>query len=122
MKTLVTLRNSLFLATGLALTATTALANHHGEKKPPATNQSEAAYPLTTCVVSGDKLEDGDMGPPVDYIHKEAGQPDRLVRLCCKGCLKSFKKAPAKYLKMIDAAAAAKTTGEKSASKDGHAH
>jgi hypothetical protein len=69
-----------------------------------------AAYPLTTCVISGDKLEDGDMGAPINYIHKEAEKPDRLVRLCCKGCIKTFNKAPAKYLALIDAAAAAKAT------------
>ncbi len=80
-----------------------------------------AAYPMTTCVVSGDKLEAGDMGPPINYIHKEAGKPDRLVRLCCKGCIKKFNKEPAKYLKMIDDAAAAKTPGETPAASDGQA-
>ncbi len=80
-----------------------------------------AAYPLTTCVVSGDKLEDGDMGPPINYVYKEAGKPDRLVRLCCKGCIKKFNKEPAKYLKMIDDAAAAKAKGAAPAASDGHA-
>ena len=69
---------------------------------------AKATYPLTTCVVSGEKLE-GDMGGPIDYLHKEVGQPDRLVRFCCKACLKDFKKAPAKYLKQIDDAATSKT-------------
>lgn len=69
--------------------------------------QAKAAYPLDTCVVSGDKLE-GDMGQPIDYVYKEAGKPDRLVRFCCKGCVKDFKKDPAKYLKKIDDALAAK--------------
>jgi hypothetical protein len=81
---------------------------------------SVAAYPLTTCVVSGDKLEDGDMGPPINYVYKEAGKPDRLVRLCCKGCIKKFNKEPAKYLKMIDDAAAAKAKGAAPAGTDGH--
>ena len=67
-----------------------------------------ATYPLTTCVVSGEPLE-GGMGGPVDYIHKEAGKPDRLVRFCCKACIKEFKKEPAKYLAMIDAAAGARS-------------
>jgi hypothetical protein len=79
-----------------------------------------AAYPIATCVVSGDKLEDGDMGPVINYVHKEAGKPDRLVRLCCKGCIKKFNKEPAKYLKLIDDAAAAKAKGEKPAGSDGH--
>ncbi|CAM3063646.1 hypothetical protein [Rariglobus hedericola] len=66
-----------------------------------------AAYPLKTCVVSGDALGSDDMGPPIDYIHKEEGKPDRLVRLCCKACIRTFKKDPAAYLAKIDAAAAA---------------
>ena len=70
--------------------------------------KAKAAYPLTTCVISGDELKPGAMGDPVDYIHKEAGKPDRLVRFCCKGCVKDFKKDPAKYLKQIDDAVAAK--------------
>ena len=65
-----------------------------------------AGYPLKTCAVSGEKLEDGgDMGDIVNYLHKEPGKPDRLVRFCCKGCIKEFKKDPAKYLKAIDEAA-----------------
>ncbi len=80
-----------------------------------------AAYPLTTCVVSGDKLEAGDMGPIIEYVHKEEGKPDRLVRLCCKGCVKDFKKDSAKFLKKIDDAAAAKAKGEKPTASDGHA-
>ncbi len=82
------------------------------EKKPdrPAVSaEAKAAYPLTTCVVSGDKLdEDNGMGGPVDYLWKEAGKPDRLVRFCCKDCIKDFNKEPAKYLKQLDEAAAAK--------------
>ena len=66
-----------------------------------------AAYPLDTCVVGGDKLG-GDMGPPVDFVYHQDGQPDRLVRFCCKDCVADFTKEPAKYLKMIDDAAAKK--------------
>jgi len=69
--------------------------------------KAKAAYPLTTCVVSGDALADGDMGPPIDYVYKQEGKPDRLVRFCCKHCIAKFKKNPGKYLKEIDAAAAA---------------
>ncbi len=71
--------------------------------------KAKAAYPLTTCVISGDALTDGDMGPPIDYVYKQKGQPDRLVRFCCKMCIGKFKKNPDKYLKLIDAADAAKT-------------
>ena len=48
------------------------------------------------------------MGPPQDYVYRQEGKPDRLVRLCCNHCVRDFKKDPAKYLKMIDDAAAAK--------------
>jgi hypothetical protein len=62
-----------------------------------------AAYPLTTCTVSGDKLG-GSMGPALDYVWRVAGQPDRLVRFCCSDCPPEFEKNPAKFLAMIDAA------------------
>jgi YHS domain-containing protein len=54
-------------------------------------------YPLTTCVVSGETL--GAMGEPVNYV-----LDNRLVRLCCKGCLRSLKKDPAQYLAALDEA------------------
>ena len=63
---------------------------------------AKAAYPLQTCVVSGDKLDGGDMGPPLDYIYREEGKPDRLLRFCCKDCVKDFNKDPDKYLAMLD--------------------
>lgn len=55
-------------------------------------------YPLTTCMVSGDALG-GDMGPPVDFIHG-----NRLVRLCCKSCVKKFDENQAGFLSAIDKA------------------
>ena len=84
--------------------------------------KAKAEYPLTTCVVSGDKLG-GDMGEAIDYVHKGDGKPDRLVRFCCKDCIGDFKKEPAKYLKMIDEAAAAKAKGSSGHSgHSGHNH
>lgn len=61
-------------------------------------------YPLTTCVVSDDKL--GEMGKPVEYTYKQAGHPDRTIFLCCKDCIADFTKEPAKYLAKLDAAEA----------------
>ncbi|MBI5381839.1 MAG: hypothetical protein HZA31_08065 [Opitutae bacterium] len=78
-----------------------------------------AAYPLATCVVSGEKL--GEMGAPIDYTYKQAGQPDRLVRFCCKSCIKKFEKDPAKYLKKLDEAAA-KAPAAKADPHAGHNH
>ena len=57
-------------------------------------------YPLTTCVVSGEKLG-GDMGGPVLYQYQ-----DREIKFCCKNCRKDFDKDPAKYVKKLEAAEA----------------
>lgn len=62
-------------------------------------------YPLDSCVVSEDALK-SDSGGPIDFVYKQEGKPDRLVRFCCKDCIKDFKKDPTKYLNEIDAAAA----------------
>jgi len=56
-------------------------------------------YPLKTCVVSGEKL--GEMGKPYVFTHE-----GRKIQLCCKSCLKDFKKEPAKYVKKIEEAEA----------------
>jgi len=53
------------------------------------------SYPLKTCLVSGDDL--GGMGETVNTLYGE-----RLIRFCCKGCVKSFNKNPSKYLPKLD--------------------
>lgn len=54
-------------------------------------------YPLKTCVVSGEEINDkGEMKP---HAFTYQGQE---VKLCCKSCLKDFNKEPAKYLKKIE--------------------
>jgi YHS domain-containing protein len=63
-------------------------------KKETADAKSAKSYPLDTCVVSGEKLEHD--GKP--YVFKHKGQE---VKLCCKDCLKDFKKDPDKYVKKI---------------------
>jgi len=60
--------------------------------------KEKPAYPLETCVVSGEKLG-GEMGAPVDYVYH-----NHLVRFCCNACVEEFKKDPQKYLKKIEAA------------------
>lgn len=93
---------SLFIMAGLAIAAASALA-HDGHEHTAAATSSDK-YPLTTCVVSGDKL--GEMGDPVTYTYKQPGKPDRVVQFCCKDCIKDFEKDPAKYLAKLDAAIA----------------
>ena len=60
------------------------------------TEQTSAkAYPLDTCLVSGEKL--GSMGDPVVIVHE--GQE---IKFCCDKCQPRFKKDPAKYLTKLD--------------------
>ena len=51
-------------------------------------------YPLQSCVVTDEKL--GGHGKAYVFTHE--GQE---MKLCCKGCLKDFKKEPAKYTKKV---------------------
>ncbi len=57
--------------------------------------EQSPSYPLTTCPISNEPLD--SMGKPSDLVHE-----GRLVRLCCKSCVKEFKKDPTATLKRID--------------------
>jgi YHS domain-containing protein len=52
-------------------------------------------YPLATCIVTDEPLE--DMGGAVTLTHE--GQE---VKFCCKGCIKKFTKDPVTYLKKLE--------------------
>ena len=65
----------------------------------PAADKKAKPYPLKTCVVSDEEINDkGDMKP---YAFVQDG---REVKLCCKSCLKDFNKDKAKYMAKIEAA------------------
>ena len=74
----------------------------YGKKPEKARAKVEAAlraelrksYPGTTCPVSGETL--GSMGEPVEVLYGT-----QLIRLCCKGCLKSFTKNPRKLVAKV---------------------
>ena len=55
-------------------------------------------YPLTTCIVSGEKLD--SMGEPVSFVYQ--GQE---IKLCCKKCRKEFDADPAKFMSKLATAA-----------------
>jgi YHS domain-containing protein len=61
----------------------------------------EKSYTMTTCPVSEEKL--GEMGEPRNLV--VAG---RLIRLCCKSCVKDVMKDPAKFIALVDDARKAK--------------
>jgi hypothetical protein len=72
--------------------------------------KARADYPLKTCLVSDEPL--GSMGEAVAHVHRAAGKPDRVVFVCCEGCIDDFKQDPAKYLKKVDDAAAKTKSGK----------
>jgi len=94
MKKLTVLTAAGFLAAGLTVaTLTLVTSTQAADAKKP------KPYPLKTCVVSDEEINDkGDMKP---YVFTQDG---REVKLCCKSCLKDFKKDPAKYMAKIEAA------------------
>ncbi len=96
MNALRTLAASILLAAFLAPVSGSAADKKDQKLKP---------YPLKTCVVSGEKL--GEMGDP--YVWEYQG---RELKFCCKGCVKDFKKDPAKYLKIIEDAEAKAKKGK----------
>ena len=62
-----------------------------GEADKKATGATGGDYPLTTCVVSDEKL--GSMGEPVEVVHEGT-----TVKFCCDSCIPEFEKDPAKYI------------------------
>ena len=111
------MHRNLFAALGLSLLAALLLSAmtpaSQEERKAPATQEETAAaeeaavisaqlpsYPLTTCAVAGEALD--SMGGPIDLVVE-----GRLVRICCKGCVRKVKADPAKYIAMVDKAVVA---------------
>ena len=97
-----------FLLTGLAAGT---LSIRAADTNAPASSTTKDAkvipYPLTKCIVSGEKLG-GDMGKPVTLVYK--GQE---MKFCCKDCVKDFNKDPKKWMKKFDEAKAKAAASEK---------
>jgi hypothetical protein len=81
------------LAALLTVGMTFAIAADNADAKKP------KPYPLTTCVVSGEKIGGDPSMEPYVFTHE-----GREIKLCCKSCLKDFNKDSAKYVKKIEAA------------------
>lgn len=93
MKMLKTVTATVLIATFVAFPLIAFANDQKGDK-------GKKPYPLGTCVVSGEKFGTGGM-KTYTFIHE--GQE---VRLCCKSCLKDFRKDPAKYIQKIKEAEA----------------
>ena len=81
----------------LAATSSSIRAEEHKDANHTEKTSDKKAkpYPLDKCIVSDEKL--GEHGKPYVFTHE--GQE---IKLCCKDCLKDFKKEPAKYLKKLE--------------------
>lgn len=91
------LLTSAFLTLGaVAFVGCQSASDHHGHSSAAAASSAKS-YPLNTCLVSGEKLD--DHGKPYVFVH--AGQE---IKLCCEDCRKDFDKEPAKFLGKISAA------------------
>ncbi len=84
----------------------------------PAAEPAKAKpYPLNTCIVTDEALD--SIGGAIVKIRD--GQE---VKFCCKGCIKSFDKEPAKYIKKMDEQAAKAAPAKPAGGHDhgGHKH
>jgi len=119
------LRNLLFLvAASVALTLTAFAQSGHEHHSAPGKSaagklvkasevdaawlaEARKSYPLEVCVMSEEKL--GSMGDATEWVYRAKGQPDRLVKFCCDGCIDDFKSNPQAAIAKLDAAAAKKS-------------
>ena len=64
--------------------------------------KARADYPLKTCLVADEAFTTIEQA--IGHVHRVAGQPDRVIFVCCNDCVADFKAAPANYLAKLDAA------------------
>lgn len=77
---------------------------HREVVDPEPTPAQIAAYPLTTCFMSGRPL--GEWGAPVDILDQ-----GRLLRFCCNDCLRTYRADPGRHLHSYHQAVAARGAG-----------
>lgn len=58
------------------------------------TTKKVIPYPLKTCLVTDEGLNDWDEQTSIVYQNKE-------LKFCCKMCVKKFQKSPQKYLNKL---------------------
>jgi len=83
-------RNILLIAMAmLVMSSVAAFAGHHEEK------QTKRHYPLDTCFVSGEALDEYAISMDID---------GREVKVCCKSCVKKVNTDPKAYMAKLDKA------------------
>jgi hypothetical protein len=111
---------SVLLSATVIFSVAPAFAQANDKKAAPQTEteviaKARAEYPMKTCLVSDEPL--GSMGDAVAHVHRVAGKPDRVIFVCCEGCIDDFKADPAKFLKKVDEAAKNKAPEAKKSTK-----
>lgn len=92
-----------------ALAAVPAILRADGTNAVKAADSKPTPYPLTTCLISGDKL--GEMGDPVVFLYQTNGI-NQEIKFCCPMCKPKFLADPGKYMKIIQQAET-KSKGDK---------
>jgi YHS domain-containing protein len=77
------------------LLASAVLAADPPSDQKPAQSQNGTQATNTVCPVSGDKV--GSIGKPV-YVEYQG----KKIALCCKDCVKDFRREPAKYAALAE--------------------
>lgn len=85
------LKKIVFALCAVALLITPVLATDAAKPAPKAEAKA-TAYPLDTCIVSGEKLD----AKAVSMVHD--GQE---FKFCCKDCIKKFNADPKKYTALL---------------------
>ncbi|MEK6715474.1 MAG: YHS domain-containing protein [Candidatus Omnitrophota bacterium] len=101
------LRHVLAIGLILVFTASVAFAQHTSEEAAGEEREAVVEVGNKICPVSGEKIEE-----------KEAYQIEhegKIYNLCCKACMKDFKKDPDKYIKKIEEELKKRTEQEKEA-------
>ncbi|HOX52961.1 MAG TPA: hypothetical protein PKY05_15865 [Fibrobacteria bacterium] len=108
------MKKFLMILVALAMSACAAPADTSLILKPSA-EQIKAAKAVGNkeCPVTGEKIGSMGKGPLVVYKGK-------AVELCCSGCVKTFAKDPAKYLKVAEGSTADSVTAPAKADHSSH--
>lgn len=104
------MKTTSLMKTCLATVSALALAFSLNAADAPAKDAKPKPYTLKTCIVSDEKLDADPSMKSVAFTHE--GQE---IKLCCKSCMKDFKKDPTKYVKKLNAAANKDDKGKKKA-------
>ena len=77
------------------------------EKDSEWLKKAKDSYPVTDCIVSGEKLPTAS-DEMFDFIYREKDKPHRLVSFCCEGCSKDFRLDPVTFIRKLDEASMAR--------------